>query len=143
LAEIYLVKPGPAPGHLFEDLLYRHGIAAALAHQEKLTIAVENAVFEADLMIVVIATKGDAELLETEPIALLRVALGLLDLPNHSVVHRVILSAAKGCGKKEHADVKARCVLANRWYSVWPLRPGSYGRISLLVKTAPVRQGAV
>ena len=74
-----------------------------------IAVAVENTVIKADLVLIVIATKRDAELVETEPVALLRVALGLFNLPDHSVVHLFLLfSACRMRRLKENKKARRR-----------------------------------
>jgi hypothetical protein len=120
--------------HLVQQLLERHGVAAALAEEEEFTVALEGAVVEADLVIVVFATEGDVELIEAETLALLGIALGFFDFPDHSVVHGfMILSLAKklngedpinkkarGRYRAQRASVKALCSFTSGPRLIWP-----------------------
>src|SRR5579859_382188 len=122
--------------HLVEQMLQGHGVAAALAHQKEFAIAVEDTVLKAYLVIVVFATERDVEPLKTKSLALLRIALRLLDFSDHPVVHAFLPFCVPGqqtrWGTKKHASVKRRGVLYNpRYRTVRAANLGSYGRLSL------------
>ncbi len=114
-----------AAEHVLKQVLEGHGVAAALAEEEELTIALEDTVVELYLMTVVIATERDAELLEAEAFALLGVALGLLNLADHAVIHGgQFHSAARAAhtwdGNKKARGVITRSVLGGSGYSAFP-----------------------
>jgi hypothetical protein len=54
---------------------------------EKLAVTIELTAIKGDMVIVVIAMKGDIKLVQDEPILLFCVALCLFSLSDHSIVH--------------------------------------------------------
>ena len=72
-------------------------MAAALAQDEKLAIALKNTVIKADLVLVVRAMKRDVEFLKMKAFALLRIAFRFLDLADHAVIHDSLPFRSRGC----------------------------------------------
>jgi hypothetical protein len=54
---------------------------------EKLAVTIELTAIKGDMVIVVIAMKGDIKLVQDEPMLLFCVALCLFSLSDHSIVH--------------------------------------------------------
>jgi hypothetical protein len=73
---------------MFEDPLQGHRVATNPAKVEKIAIALPFSMVESDLMIVVIAAKGNGEFVKLKSFRLLGVPFGFLDLSDHAVVHR-------------------------------------------------------
>jgi hypothetical protein len=73
--------------HIFEKYFQGHGVHAALVGKEELTVALEFAIDETYVVTIIVAAEGHIEGIEPKAIAFLGVTLGLLDLPDHSIVH--------------------------------------------------------
>jgi hypothetical protein len=81
--------------HIFEQYLDRHGVATAAMGQEKLTVTLKRTGIEGNMVVIVIAMKRHVELVETKAVAILRITLGLLELSDQTIVHRVLLLGDK------------------------------------------------
>ncbi|MBN2084229.1 MAG: hypothetical protein JW748_03325, partial [Anaerolineales bacterium] len=75
-------------------------MAADAAKMEEFAIALPFSLLEPDLMVVIIASECEGELIKMEPVGFLRVTLGLLDFSDHSVVHRRLLGKKKARGRR-------------------------------------------
>jgi hypothetical protein len=85
--------------HIFEQDLKSHAVTATFVGDKELTVAMECAVIETDIVFVVGAVEGDVELVEAEARAVFCVAFCLVQLADHSVVHT--LSPFKFLGNKK------------------------------------------
>jgi hypothetical protein len=66
-------------------------VAASAPTGEEVTGAMPVAVLESQSVGIMIAPKGDSHLLESDTVAFLSVALGLLDLADQARVHALLL----------------------------------------------------
>jgi hypothetical protein len=66
-------------------------VAAALVRYEELTITVKGAVFETDVVVIVVTVKVHVKLVEAEALAILSVALGFFDLSDQPIIHIFLL----------------------------------------------------
>jgi hypothetical protein len=63
-------------------------MATDAADVEEIAVALPFSRFELYLVVIVIAAEGDAKLVELKTFRFLGIPLGLLDFPDHSIVHR-------------------------------------------------------
>lgn len=77
--------------HAGEQALDGHRVRADGLVAVEVAAADQGAAFDADIMVVVVAVDGDGEAGEAEAAALLGVAVGLLDLANHTGVQTDLL----------------------------------------------------
>jgi hypothetical protein len=54
---------------------------------EKITITFKNTIFKAYVVIVIIAMENHIKFVKAEPFSFLGIALGLINLANHSRIH--------------------------------------------------------
>jgi hypothetical protein len=73
--------------HRLQDSLQGHRMTADAAEVEEIAITLPFALIEPDLMVIIVAAKRKAELVELKTIRFLGVPLGLFDFSNHPVVH--------------------------------------------------------
>jgi hypothetical protein len=73
--------------HVFQQNLKRHRVPTALMGDEELTVALKSTLIKGYMMIIVVAVKGQFELVEAEAISFLGIPLGFLDLSDHSRIH--------------------------------------------------------
>jgi hypothetical protein len=101
--------------HFVQNALERHRVAAHSTQMEKLAIALPIALFELDLVVVVVAAERNGKLFKMEAIGFLGIAFGFFDFSDHSVIHARLL------GKKKARERRAPCHL---WFTliVDPLR---------------------
>lgn len=78
---LYFLRNG---NHVLEEDLESHTMAAAFVGDEEFTVAVEGAVIETDIMIVIVAMEGDIEFIEPEAFAVFRITLGFFELADQS-----------------------------------------------------------
>jgi hypothetical protein len=73
--------------HPFQYKLQRHGMAAATTRTEKVAIAMPVAVIIDNSMGIILPIHCHSELFEMKALTFLGIALGLIDLANHSRIH--------------------------------------------------------
>jgi len=72
---------------VLEQDFKRHTMTTMAMSGEKIAITFENAIIKGDVVIVIIAMENHIKLIKVEPITFLGVALGLINLADHSRVH--------------------------------------------------------
>jgi hypothetical protein len=88
--------------HLVQQAFQRHGVAADSAKVEKFAIALPMAMFEPDLVVVIVAAERNGKLLKVEAVGFLCVPLGFFNFSDHSIIHSRLLE------KKRHASAMPR-----------------------------------
>src|SRR5258708_1095421 len=78
--------------HALKHFFERHGMAAYGVGMEEIAIARPSLIVKFDSMIAVLAFEGDCEVVEVHPGTLFCVALCLLDLADHPVIHNTLSS---------------------------------------------------
>jgi hypothetical protein len=73
--------------HLLEDDLERHRVTAALMGKEELAVALKLAFVVVNLMTVIVSMESKVEPVEMKTLGLFGVALGLLSLADHAIIH--------------------------------------------------------
>jgi hypothetical protein len=67
-------------------------VTATPSALEKLTVAVPFSVLKSDRVWIIFAVERHLNALKMNPVAFLGIALGLLDLANHAIVHGLKIS---------------------------------------------------
>src|SRR5258708_35905421 len=78
--------------HALKHFFERHSMAAYGVRMEEVAIARPSLTVKFDSMIAVLAFEGDCEVVEVHPGTLFCVALCLLDLADHPVIHNTLSS---------------------------------------------------
>jgi hypothetical protein len=73
--------------HPFQDDLKSHRMAATTASVEEIAIALPHSILELNCMRVVLTLKCHLERFEVDSVTLLSVALRLVDLTDHPIIH--------------------------------------------------------
>ncbi|MDD5371775.1 MAG: hypothetical protein PHQ40_22060, partial [Anaerolineaceae bacterium] len=77
--------------HPFQNHFKGHCMAAAPAGMEEIAVAIPYTVFILDGMGIILSIHRDCKGIEMDPVALVGVAFGLLDLTNHPIIHDLLL----------------------------------------------------
>jgi hypothetical protein len=72
---------------ILEQDLESHAMTTVAMSGEKIAVAFEHTIIKGHVVIIIVAMENHIKLIEAEPVPFLGVALGFVDLADHSRVH--------------------------------------------------------
>lgn len=94
--------------HIFKQDFERHGVSATFVCDEEFAVTMEIPVIETDIVIVVVAVKGQFKLIEAKSGSIFCVPFCLFQFAYQSVIHIFYLLSGMGI-KKAREETRASC----------------------------------